>query len=104
MSSNPEQSKLHLSPAQYQEAQFNAKDRGEDLRLGQWLVNTYGTEGTGYPHIFYLDDPAQVWSQVEVVEEDDPKCIIIEVEGGCVTDVTGLPSGYCFRIIDHDNH
>jgi len=31
------------------------------------------------------------------------KTITIEVYGGCVTEVTGLPDGYDYEIIDHDN-
>ena len=30
------------------------------------------------------------------------KNIKIEVEGGCVIDVTGLPKGYTYEIIDRD--
>ena len=30
------------------------------------------------------------------------KTITIEVYGGCVTEVTGLPEGYDYEIIDHD--
>tara|TARA_R100001129_G_scaffold45363_1_gene31015 strand:+ start:2128 stop:2277 length:150 start_codon:yes stop_codon:yes gene_type:complete len=32
------------------------------------------------------------------------KTIKIEVFGGCVTEVTGLPKGYDYVIVDHDNH
>ena len=31
------------------------------------------------------------------------KTIKIEVYGGCVTEVTGLPEGYDYEIIDHDH-
>ena len=31
------------------------------------------------------------------------KTIKIEVYGGCVTEVTGLPVGYDYEIIDHDH-
>ena len=31
------------------------------------------------------------------------KTIKIEVYGGCVTEVTGLPDGYDYEIIDHDH-
>ena len=31
------------------------------------------------------------------------KTITIEVYGGGVTEVTGLPDGYDYEIIDHDN-
>ena len=31
------------------------------------------------------------------------KTIKIYVEGGCVTDVTDLPEGYDYEIIDYDN-
>jgi hypothetical protein len=31
------------------------------------------------------------------------KIITIEISGGCVTDVLGLPEGYDYEIIDHDN-
>ena len=31
------------------------------------------------------------------------KTITIEVYGGCVTEVTGLPEGYDYEIIDHDH-
>jgi len=30
------------------------------------------------------------------------KTIKIEVNAGCVTEVTGLPDGYDYEIIDHD--
>ncbi len=30
------------------------------------------------------------------------KTIKIEVNAGCVTDVTGLPEGYDYEIVDHD--
>jgi len=30
------------------------------------------------------------------------KTIKIEVNAGCVTEVTGLPEGYDYEIIDHD--
>ena len=30
------------------------------------------------------------------------KTITIKVYGGCVTEVTGLPEGYDYEIIDHD--
>ena len=103
MSTTPEQSKLYLSPKQYQDAQEHCGSRGEHLRLGQWLVNLYGEPGISYPHIFYLDDPDKTWAHVEVVKEV-PRCITIEVEGGAVTSVTGLPEDYAYEIIDHDNH
>ena len=32
------------------------------------------------------------------------KTIKIEVNGGCVTEVTNLPDGYDYEIIDHDIH
>ncbi len=32
------------------------------------------------------------------------KTIKIEVYGGCVTEVTGLPKGYDYEIIDHDHN
>ena len=32
------------------------------------------------------------------------KTITIEVYGGCVTEVTGLPEGYDYEIIDHDHN
>ena len=31
------------------------------------------------------------------------KTIKIEVYGGCVTEVTGLPEGYDYEIVDHDH-
>ena len=31
------------------------------------------------------------------------KTIKVYVEGGCVTDVTDLPEGYDYEIIDYDN-
>jgi hypothetical protein len=31
------------------------------------------------------------------------KTIKIEVYGGCVTEVSGLPEGYDYEIIDHDH-
>ena len=31
------------------------------------------------------------------------KTIKIEVYGGCVTDVSGLPEGYDYEIVDHDH-
>jgi hypothetical protein len=31
------------------------------------------------------------------------KTIKIEVHGGCVTEVTGLPEGYDYEIVDHDH-
>ena len=31
------------------------------------------------------------------------KTIKIEVYGGCVTEVTGLPKGYDYVIVDHDD-
>ena len=31
------------------------------------------------------------------------KTIKIEVYGGCVTEVTGLPEGWEYEIIDHDH-
>ena len=34
---------------------------------------------------------------------DTSKTIKIEVYGGCVTEVTGLPEGYDYEIIDYDN-
>ena len=30
------------------------------------------------------------------------KLITIEVEGGLVVDVSGLPEGYLYKVIDHD--
>ena len=33
----------------------------------------------------------------------DIKTIKIEVYGGCVTEVSGLPEGYDYEIIDHDH-
>ena len=32
------------------------------------------------------------------------KTIKIEVYGGCVTEVTGLPEGYDYEIIDYDHN
>ena len=34
---------------------------------------------------------------------DTSKKIKIEVYGGCVTEVTGLPEGYDYEIVDHDH-
>ena len=31
------------------------------------------------------------------------KTIKIEVYGGCVTEVSGMPEGYNYEIIDHDH-
>ena len=33
---------------------------------------------------------------------DKPKIIIIEVQGGCVINVSGIPAGYQYEIKDHD--
>ena len=33
---------------------------------------------------------------------DTSKTIKIEVYAGCVTDVTGLPEGWEYEIVDHD--
>lgn len=32
-----------------------------------------------------------------------PREIIIEVSGGCVTNVSGLPANWNYKLIDHDN-
>ena len=37
------------------------------------------------------------------IESMKEKTITIEVYGGCVTEVTGLPEGYDYEIIDHDH-
>ena len=66
---NAEQSKLYLSPKQYKQALIQSKTRPDHIRLGQWLVNRYGEKGVAYPHIFYLDDPTEAWSNVKVVEQ-----------------------------------
>jgi hypothetical protein len=66
----PENSKLYLSPTQYEQAVKEAATLPEDIRLGQWLVNNFGKEGIAYPRIFYLDDPKDTWSNVEVVSEE----------------------------------
>ena len=65
-------SKLYLSSKQFKKATEQSQDRPKDLRLGQWLVNQFGEKGVAYPHIFYLDDPTEVWANVEVIE-DTPK-------------------------------
>ena len=69
---SPNQSKLYLSPTQYKEALKQAKDKSPDFRLGQWLVNLYGEPGVAYPYIFYLDDPAETWGNVEIIETHEP--------------------------------
>ena len=33
---------------------------------------------------------------------DKPKIIIIEVKGGCVINVSGMPQGYTYEIKDND--
>ena len=67
---SPDQTKLYLSPAQHKYAIENLKDiAASDLRLGQWLVNKFGAPGVNYPHIFYLDDPQGVWSNVEILPD-----------------------------------
>jgi hypothetical protein len=33
----------------------------------------------------------------------EKRTVVIEVEGGCVTDVAGLPRGWYYRINDKDN-
>jgi len=33
---------------------------------------------------------------------DKPKIIIIEVQGGCVINVSGMPQGYTYEIKDND--
>ena len=37
------------------------------------------------------------------LERNKMKTIKIEVYGGCVTEVTGLPEGYDYEIIDYDH-
>jgi hypothetical protein len=66
---NAKQSKLYLSEEQYQTALKQADNRPENLRLGQWLVNLYGKQGKTYSHIFYLDEPTEVWSNVEITTD-----------------------------------
>jgi hypothetical protein len=66
-----EQSKLYLSSEQYNSILSKLGDKPEHLRLGQWLVNLYGEPGQAYPHIFYFDDPKDVWSHVEVLTKED---------------------------------
>ena len=34
---------------------------------------------------------------------EKPKTIKIEVYGGCVTEISGLPEGYDYKIIDYDH-
>ena len=36
------------------------------------------------------------------VEGADNKVIIIEIEGGCVINVSGIPKGYIYEIKDND--
>ena len=45
----------------------------------------------------------QTKNVIPVVSEDYTKTITIECSGGLVTDVTGLPEGYDYEIIDYDN-
>ena len=33
---------------------------------------------------------------------ENTHCVVITVEGGCVTDVDGLPDGWCYEIDDRD--
>jgi hypothetical protein len=54
--------------------------------------------------------PAEVPPLVRVLADEiakaekglTPGTITIEVEGGCVTDVQGLPEGWSYMIVDHD--
>ena len=45
------------------------------------------------------------WDWTIIVKRcmDTSKKIKIEVYGGCVTEVTGLPEGYDYEIVDHDH-
>ena len=40
---------------------------------------------------------------MSIVRSYMDKTIKIEVYGGCVTEVTGLPEGYDYEIVDHDH-
>ena len=36
------------------------------------------------------------------IDKSNEKVIIIEVQGGCVINVSGMPAGYQYEIKDHD--
>ena len=36
------------------------------------------------------------------IDKSNEKVIIIEVQGGCVINVSGIPAGYQYEIKDHD--
>ena len=71
-----------------------------------------GTESSDFhTHGLGDDDPLQFLSitnhktgqdiSLENVEYPEP-VITITIEGGCVQEVTGLPPGYLYEIIDND--
>jgi len=50
--------------------------------------------------------PALILTQLKSkmkLERNKMKTIKIEVYGGCVTEVTGLPDGWDYEIVDHDH-
>ena len=65
-------------------------------------------------YAIYDDDGECIYSSIDEVEAELAMCehenaqlkskhiITIEIEGGCLIDVSGLPFGWDYELIDHD--
>ena len=61
-------------------------------------------EGCGeyVPEEYITDGLCPGCENEKILENPPDQSIIIEVEGGIVTDVSNLPDGWDYTIIDHD--
>jgi len=51
-----------------------------------------------------FDDGVDAWVPVKDLVKPGYNCtVVISVRGGCVQDVEGLPRGWNYLLVDHDN-